>query len=686
MKTRVPYAEQQATRRHWVTTIVAYLVFGLALVLVALAAGQRNRAWVGAALVFLLAATIWFGDARRRPGKRARFPMEMALALASLLVALALSVVWLIGSSQVSNALFFAGVSMGVVTLATFLSGMRAASSRTWAFALLLIALIALIVACIVSSDAWFRGLLLVGLVVGEVAIEITSEASNDWKLADHGLICAGVGALISIGAYFAMVGQGVQPAHAIFMLLALGGLVWIAASAADSLVLVLIAALALTWAAAPRGAAPDASIAPTAGAPYFVALGDSYTSGEGAQTFLHGTNTVRSNADRTNECRQAPTAWPLSLARTAAAGTGAPAATSAGPSAGAVPSRVLFLACSGAVAANIDTRPYVKTIAAPAKGAKGSAAPKTPSAASGPAELALYERARSTGKLGAPRFVVLGIGGNDAGFSDIGETCVGPGDCSTVGQQFLDRLRSLKTNLDAAYERVRVEFGSVPVVAVPYPIPLLADGKACSTVLLTGKERTFVVGFVRQLDRVIQQEARSHGFHYMDTMEDALRNRLLCGQTGLRSGLNFLAFNPKEGGLSASLNPANWTHNSLHPNAEGHEAMRQAAAVWFAEHPDLTKPDPVVALTPPTFAVNNISSIRLPQCQPAGGTDCAVARHGWLWARSRHLYRSSLLGFLLALLGSWLVVAPMLWWARRHELTTMNVIRSVRAHRVTAE
>ncbi len=89
-----------------------------------------------------------------------------------------------------------------------------------------------------------------------------------------------------------------------------------------------------------------DARVQPRADEGYYVALGDSYMSGEGAREFISGTNTVEPNESRTNECRRATSAWGYRLAEV-------------NYGLEDVPHRVLFLPCSGAVAGNIDTVEY---------------------------------------------------------------------------------------------------------------------------------------------------------------------------------------------------------------------------------------------------------------------------------------------------------------------------------------
>jgi hypothetical protein len=86
----------------------------------------------------------------------------------------------------------------------------------------------------------------------------------------------------------------------------------------------------------------------PQPGEPFFVAFGDSYISGEGAERFFEGTNDTRAN-----QCRRAPTAYPVRLADAGG---------------GAIPDRLLFPACSGALAVDLygerpgRTEPYRST------------------------------------------------------------------------------------------------------------------------------------------------------------------------------------------------------------------------------------------------------------------------------------------------------------------------------------
>ena len=48
---------------------------------------------------------------------------------------------------------------------------------------------------------------------------------------------------------------------------------------------------------------------------------------------------------------------------------------------------------------------------------------------------------------------------------------------------------------------------------------------------------------------------------------------------------MNFLAAHGVGGVIEQSVNPKNWIHNSMHPNGEGHDAMREAVKMWMARN-----------------------------------------------------------------------------------------------------
>lgn len=590
---------------------------------------------------------------------------RMMLAAAQLAVAAGLILLGKRYAGRGFDGLYFLGVALVVMSLGVFVSEFRQnVRLRPRGGPIMVLASLVMLVFATTIGGELSLALLVAGLVVGEMGTEILSEAYQRWDKAPPGWLIGGAGLVVLVAGLALLIGAGADPGHVVPLVAALTLIVFFASADGDALIIVFIVAVALVWATTPRGVELDPRTAPTREKPYFVAFGDSFISGEGAKTFIDGTNEKvndqKSGSDHTNECRQARTAWPFRVA-------GAPAAVK-----GSAPDRVLFLGCSGAVSENIHTLPRVD----PATGDQH-----------GPAELALFERAQTD--LGAPVFAVISIGGNDAGFGDIVTTCVAPGNCAEVGEQFLrgrtpadadqladgpppvgrpESLAHINDDLDAAYTRVKRALRGVPVIAVPYPVPVTASGR-CSGVLLDQDERRFVAGFVRELNAVIRDAATRNDVLYMDTMEDALaaRESQLCNKVAGGAGLNFLALSPTGGSIVDSLSPKNWTHNSLHPNADGHLAMAEAAQRWFALNTPLPTPRgmPNVRHQPaPIDAL--LRGAAVPQCDPSARRSCTVDGSIWLSEQLHSFLAKALFPLAIGVTGIWLILAPLLRWGRR--------------------
>ena len=654
---------------HWVgRSRLPYTIFIGLLLFVTATAGAANRFWAITGIAALAIDAAWLNDVVRADratpaygGAKARAVLAMAQLVAGLAIAR-----WGLGVLGREAAwYFFLGVALAILSVAALLSELRHWQlAHRYAPWLLDGALAAALVAAVPGDRPrwWLIGLAALAALIGT---QLATERSHDTIHSRPATsIMWIVGVVLLASAFGALIYSDVDARTAGLLIGALVVLVLLASSDADGLLLVILAGSALVWAAAPRNAPvrQTEDHYPSVGSSdYYLVLGDSYISGEGAQRFYPGTNTTTASPDGSheNQCRRAPTAWPMLLADGQTDG---------------VPTQVLFLGCSGAVAENIDTAPRMVN-----------------GHQEGPAELAQFAQVKRDRNLGDPKFVVVSIGGNNAGFGTIGPTCIGPGDCTEVANQFLlDRtdpvdatqadLAHLAPHIDAAYARIRAALPGVPVIAVPYPTPI-ATAEQCSGVLLTDRERAFLDGFVGQLDAVVAAEANKNGFFYMDTMERALlkSDRALCGPASAPPGLNFVAFNPKGGTVRDALQPANWTHDSLHPNELGHVAMRVAAAAWLRAHPDLAStqpaPDPTATVT-----VADIDALvhRAPiaQCRPTDATACDVNGGGWASRQEQSLYRRALFPSLLALVGAWLFVAPLLWFARDRELSVAKLVR----------
>ena len=151
-------------------------------------------------------------------------------------------------------------------------------------------------------------------------------------------------------------------------------GFVW----RGESLLIVLIFGFVVVWVSLDRSVEPLPE--PPDDQPQIVAVGDSYMSGEGAPEYFAHTNIT---GDEKNECRRAPTAYPVLVAQ--ARGSG-----------------LQFLACSGAKAAELHMDGQMDTANTDATGRN----PQFDDIDFG-AEIDV---------------ILISIGGNDARFGDVGE------------------------------------------------------------------------------------------------------------------------------------------------------------------------------------------------------------------------------------------------------------------------
>ncbi len=300
----------------------------------------------------------------------------------------------------------------------------------------------------------------------------------------------------------------------------------------------------------------PDASF-------HLAVLGDSYTSGEGARHFFAGTDTAR------NGCRRAPTAYSYLLAEKD-------------------DDSLTFLACSGAVTRDIDG-----LASASRKQGQGQY-PNSPSTvAGGLPQLVAFDHASAALKQATGHgfnAVILGIGGNDANFGNVGKACATPGrsDCLAEAQDWLDNIRdTVYPSLKRTYREVKAAAGSAPVFVTTYPDPL-GPGNSCIPGIDKGEYVFLRDDFIPYLDATIERAAAVTGVRVID-LSNAFDGKLLCQVSFGKSDLNVI-------GLGATLSLKqplarlrNLGHDSFHPNERGHvdiAAKVQAALdAWQAGH-----------------------------------------------------------------------------------------------------
>lgn len=372
------------------------------------------------------------------------------------------------------------------------------------------------------------------------------------WRSWKAGATTAGI-ALSLGGTLLAMC----QVAADAWMLAAIGVLALlvialVSSTYADIIALVaIVAALGVT----PQQQSEDTIKSAKGKTSVLVAFGDSYMSGEGAQVFHEKTETTG------NHCRRAPTAF-------------AEMAGQLAPFDG-----FISFACSGARTYNVNHDPDTTDEMYPIEQYPGIRT-----------QLDAYDIAQGTdpeNPVFTPRLVLVGLGGNDAGFATIGAMCLAPGNCGGGDENDRDKHPEeddgdgedlLMPNLALVEEQLRItfdelsdEFEGVPVAVVGYPdvvyspqrqgpedgepdpatdsgaIPDASAGAAetaestsapgeipdgedadpkpadCTGVPLSDDDIDFIEDFLVDLNDAVQAAAVDAGFYYVEEMEGAL-------------------------------------------------------------------------------------------------------------------------------------------------------------------
>lgn len=272
-----------------------------------------------------------------------------------------------------------------------------------------------------------------------------------------------------------------------------------------------------------------------------YVALGDSYASGEGIPPYLQG--------PQDNLCHRSTGSWPGMVSLP----------DSRDPLSARNDAEFQFLACSGARIVNLDTTPQPKQMWSGGR-------PEIP------LQLDLLKRDAD--------LVTLSIGGNDLGFAPIVTHCFTTLVCQDHGfittasgtHVSLDdwtaiRLALIGNELTGTYQAIRSRVSTdTAVVVTTYP-RLVSDWDrahaACSPLLLSGDERRWLRRQVDTFAEIVHDRARRAGadVHVADVRND-FEGHNFCDSDSVIIGptlwrLTEVGFSP----LSAA---------SFHPNSRG--------------------------------------------------------------------------------------------------------------------
>ncbi len=305
-------------------------------------------------------------------------------------------------------------------------------------------------------------------------------------------------------------------------------------------------------------------------------ALGDSYSSGEGAKQFLPGTNTIG-----TNECRRAETAYPVLVAKRASLD-------------------LKFAACSGATTKNVLT--------------VGQEPDSPPTIYGAEPQISILASATKDD------IVTIGIGGNDAGFAKIVQTCL-QSNCSAKQAKWLSDISTVQIRLTETYRAIRNR-AAATIFAVTYPNPL--GTKNCVLGLSRDEWDFLRLRFIPSLNVAVRAAARDAGVNLID-LETSYEGFRLCEVKTSAAALNIISVSLTSSGTSVG----DFLHNSFHPNARGHllasRVVFDAITLTTGNPPPATPPPESVPPAPPPPATIPsdsvpVSATPLPPDNPAAG------------------------------------------------------------------
>lgn len=293
-----------------------------------------------------------------------------------------------------------------------------------------------------------------------------------------------------------------------------------------------------------------------------YIALGDSFASGEGAYNYMDGTDT------EVNRCHTSLSSYPYLLGQ-----------------------RLSILAqsyaCSGANSNNYS-------------GADLRIAVQYPESSSKVFPGQSIQKSWINDK---QEVVTISMAGNDVGFADKLKDCLAPFDtCFDTPdkrKQIADEIRSKFDAWAELYADVRTTAKNANVYVLGYP-KLVEETDFCGVnVLLSKAERILANRIVSFLNQTIENAAAKAGVNYVD-VEDGFAGQRLCSDSyplavnGLTAGNDNLFIIGNE---------------SYHPSAHGHVVFADTIA---AQTDNLTKPNPEVSATASAPSDSSIEYISL--------------------------------------------------------------------------
>jgi len=301
-----------------------------------------------------------------------------------------------------------------------------------------------------------------------------------------------------------------------------------------------------------------------------YLALGDSFSSGEGETSdafYADGTNTA------SEKCHLSSRSYPYVLSKLLDLN----------------PLYVKSVACSGATTNDIvgQNSDYWGQGDRLVVGSKELSAESKTISQTGAREHFIPGRVKQETFVGAylPKFMTVGIGGNDVGFMEKLQTCIGIDICEWAEEgahryRTAQEIGTLYDKLVDMYTELHINSPKTIIYAIGYPkvISPTGDCGVLYNTLLNAKEKEFMDQGIVYLNKVIKAAASRVGIGYIDTY-DSLGDRVLCG-TNQDTAMNAVRFGDDE--KIIDILPTIIGHESFHPNPLGHNLIARSISSYL--------------------------------------------------------------------------------------------------------
>lgn len=285
-----------------------------------------------------------------------------------------------------------------------------------------------------------------------------------------------------------------------------------------------------------------------------YLALGDSFSSGEGAYDYEFGTD------ESSNNCHLSKKSYPYLIAQSAAI------------------TEFHNVACSGSIMDDYDN----------AQGDRDSNKSGSSNNSLGIWLPGVRSQKQHVTSSSGPKMLTISMSGNDLGFADkLAECVASPGTCkyasdSLERSQVAHEIANLHKPLKQLYEQIIEDTqGKTKIYVIGYPQIVSANLQCDSNVHLNGEEAIFARHATTYINDVIEAAADAAGVYYVD-IEGVLESSNLCSGNvqsvnGLTAGDDILLDWWQKLPAKIATGSTSFGNESYHPNAKGHELMAAA-------------------------------------------------------------------------------------------------------------